>query len=81
MFNAGLVPWIRDSLKKDSLRLLRAETETSHLVEDLVGGLGPLEGLPLLVVGVHVGGDGSAKLRDTGVRSPSERNRTAVDVG
>lgn len=64
-----LVPWIRDSLKKVSVRLLRAETESAHLSEDLVSGLGPLEGLSLLIVGVDVGGDRSTKLRNTGVRS------------
>ena len=55
---AGRTPSLPGSvipLKKVSVRLLRAETESAHLSEDLFGGPGPLKGLPLLVVSIDVG--------------------------
>ena len=41
--------------------LNRALSEPLHLREDLIGCLGPLEGFPLVIVGVHVGVDGVAQ--------------------
>ena len=53
--------------------LLDAQTEPPHLVEDLIGGFYPGEGLPALVVRVDVGQDGVPQLGDAGVGSALER--------
>ena len=53
--------------------LLHAESEAAHFVENLVGGLDPLERRAALVVRVDVGEDGRAQLGDAGVRSALER--------
>lgn len=55
------------------MHLLGAETEAPHLVEDLVGGLGPLEGLALVVVDLDVSEDRFAQLREARVRAALER--------
>jgi len=47
-------PWTRQG----------ALAELAHLVQDLVGGLGPLEGLAILVVGLDVVPDGGSELWD-----------------
>ena len=52
------------------MHLLSAKTKAPHLVEDLVGGLRPSEGLALLVVCLDVREDGLAQLRHARVRSP-----------
>ena len=52
--------------------LLRAEAKAPHLVEDLVGGLGPSKGLVALVMRVDVREDGLAELRDARVGSALE---------
>ena len=51
------------------MHLLSAKTEPPHLVEDLVGGLGPFERLALLIVRVDVREDGRAQFRDARVGS------------
>ena len=52
---------------------LGAQAEAAHLVEDLVGGLGPPERLAVLVVGLDVGVDGLAELGNAGVGATLER--------
>ena len=54
------------------MHLLSAKTKSSDLVEDLVGGLRPREGLALRVVCLDVCEDGFAQLRHAGMRSPSQ---------
>jgi hypothetical protein len=54
------------------MHLLSAKTKSSDLVEDLVGGLRPREGLALRVVRLDVREDGLAQLRHAGMRSPSQ---------
>ena len=46
------------------MHLLHAESEPPHLVEDLVGGLDPLEGDAAFVVHLDVGEDRVPQLRD-----------------
>ena len=52
--------------------LLCAEAEAPHLLEDLIGGLRPFEGLALLIVDLDVVEDRLAKLRDAGMRAALE---------
>jgi hypothetical protein len=71
-----LVPWIFDFHHKSHslpVHLLRAETKSAHLVQDLVGGVSPLEGLAFCVVRFDVGEDGRPKLGDARVRAALER--------
>ena len=49
--------------------LLHAKAETSHVVEDLVRGLNPLEGRAAIVVGLDVREDGRSELRKVRVRT------------
>src|SRR5215213_11026461 len=55
------------------MHLLSAKAKPPHLIEDFVRGLGPLEGLAVLVVRIDVRKDGLAELRDARVRSALER--------
>ena len=62
----ALVPLIFDSSKSRwssgaTVNLNGALSEPLHLREDLVGCFRPLERLALVIVGVHVGGDGVAQ--------------------
>ena len=65
--NDALVPLIFDFFKKSlvisgaTVDLNGALSEPLHLREDLVGCFRPLERLALVIVGVHVGGDGVAQ--------------------
>ena len=54
------------------MHLLSAKTESSDLVENLVGGLRPREGLALRVVCRDVREDGLAQLGHAGMRSPAQ---------
>ena len=55
------------------MHLLSAKTKSPDLVEDLVGGLRPREGLALRVVGLDVCEDRLAQMRHAGMRSSSQR--------
>ena len=55
------------------MHLLNAKSESPHAVEDLVGRLHPSERCAAVVVDVDVREDGSAQLRNAGVRSTFER--------
>ena len=57
------------------MHLLHAESEPPHLVEDLVGGLDPLEGDAAFVVRLDVGEDRVPQLRDARVGPALERLR------
>ena len=64
--NQELVPLIFDFFKKSLViwghrGLERCAVRTASLREDLVGCFRPLERLALVIVGVHVGGDGVAQ--------------------
>lgn len=50
-----------------------ADAEASHLLENLIGGLRPLEWFSAFVVGFDVVSDRLAKLWDAGVRSALKR--------
>ena len=54
------------------MHLLGAETEPAHLIEDLIGSLGPSKGPVVLVVGIDIREDRRPELRDAGVRSAPE---------
>src|SRR5215204_1786282 len=56
-----------------TVHLLNAKAESPHAVADFVGGLHPFERCAAVVVGVNVGENGRAQLRNARVRSMLER--------
>lgn len=55
-----------------AIHLLHTESESTHLVEDLVGRLDPFEGRVPIVVGLDVGQNRRAELGDARVRPALE---------
>src|SRR5436190_8976261 len=54
------------------MHLLSAQRKSTHLVEDFVGRLGPVEGRALLVMRGDICKDGLTQLRHAGVRSAAQ---------
>ena len=68
----GLVPWIGDFCRVIARAPVASEAIASHLVQDLVGGLGPCGRLALVVVRLDVREDRRSQLPHARVRATAQ---------